>query len=132
MSPEKFKEFKKYLQLEIPGLLEKFPNKDLGETFVNGAARTIKPESMSFSDWNWFRQVELDWMIDNDLSSKEHFIMVNNGFTSIKIKEVIKKEEINNDSTRVTILNGDTEQVFDLVGNIDYINARLYKQVASG
>ena len=124
-----YQDFIKFFQINFPALAIKF-GKDIKWSFMDGCYGVMKPSDMSTEDFDEFRRIELEWKIKNEYFTQYQdnpaFVVVLNGLTNIPTNKVNFVRKLTDNSTTISMndINGD-ENVYDVVGDIDYVNKKL-------
>ena len=129
ISEEGYADFVKYFKINFPGLTVKFGG-DIEWSFLNGQSGVTKPSDMSREDFDEFRRIEYEWLIENEYvvqyKGRPSFKLVVNGIADINTNTILWKKELTDNSTSICVKEADgKEYVFDVVGNIDWVNNKI-------
>ena len=122
-------DFIKYFKITFPDLAKKFGG-EIVWSFLDGHTGTIKPSDMSREDFDEFRRIELEWKIENGYMTQyvgaPVFVVVISGLTTISPQQINFIRKLTDNTTTISINEIDgKEYVFDVVGNIDYVNKKI-------
>ena|SRR5436190_1146119 len=122
---EAYPDFVKYLNINFPAIRAKFPG-TMPCRFDKAPYGTQRPANISETDWQEFLRIEIDWLRDNDVTSKELFRLVGTGLTSLSSENIVSLEAIDNKTTRVVTKESDgLDHTWDINEDLQSIKQRL-------
>lgn len=125
-------EFLEYFKKEYPLLRERFP-KQIEWSMLSLPYGVWKPDNMSDEDFDEFRRIEFEWLLENGYIPKydSEILFVtplpnNEVHITIDPKQVIRVIKQTSNTTNIIVVgNSNIEVSYIVVGNIDYVNSKL-------
>jgi hypothetical protein len=122
----------KFFPKHFPSLRAKFPSQ-IEWSMLNAPYGVRRPYEMSVEDFDDFRLVEHEWLLDNGYIAKDairpSFVNMVYGITIIPLPDVSIDSVIPLDDRttiiNVTALNDNVPHSYSVVGNIDFTNRKL-------
>jgi len=123
-----------YFPKNYPDLRAKFPDQ-IKWSLISPPYLVQKPETMTFEDFDQFRLIELEWLIENGYQPKSTsaplFVTPRSGVNTLQSSEVRNIEKITDSITSIIISNASGVQTFEVIGNVNYVYKKFGGNIAS-